>query len=247
MYLSKITFSRQYLAAMVRHFRKGLFHEHQMIWDLFAADKHAKRDFLYYREDDPKSPDTFPFYYLLSERKPASHRPELIIQTQSYAPQLKAGDCLHFSLRANATKMVDIASPSSNPVYKRKGIIEAKVHAYKTKFPEPKDRPAKARLHHEAGEEWLARQSEKAGFKLMNLMVENHQFHQMKKPKKANKPQGNRQCFSSIDFKGQLQVTQPECFLETCFYARDQHTQQLIAGFGRSKAFGCGLMLIRRV
>ena len=41
--------------------------------------------------------------------------------------------------------------------------------------------------------------------------------------------------FSSIDFTGVLRVTEPARFLE-----------KLGHGFGKAKAFGCGLMLLRR-
>jgi CRISPR system Cascade subunit CasE len=42
--------------------------------------------------------------------------------------------------------------------------------------------------------------------------------------------------FSRLDFQGVLRVDDPARFLT-----------RLAAGFGRSRAFGCGLMLIRRV
>ena len=41
--------------------------------------------------------------------------------------------------------------------------------------------------------------------------------------------------FSVLDLEGELEVTDPALFLRS-----------LAAGFGRAKAFGCGLMLIRR-
>ena len=40
---------------------------------------------------------------------------------------------------------------------------------------------------------------------------------------------------SNLDFEGQLEVTDPVVFLE-----------KVKAGFGPQKAFGCGLMLLRR-
>ena len=41
--------------------------------------------------------------------------------------------------------------------------------------------------------------------------------------------------FSVLDFEGVLEVTDPMRFLAA-----------LVNGFGRARAFGCGLMLIRR-
>jgi CRISPR system Cascade subunit CasE len=238
MYLSKIEFSPSYLHEMVKHLRKGLFHEHQMIWELFPNDKQAKRDFLYCRNDQYKAKSAFPFYYVLSARKPDNNKPEFIVQSQPFSPQLKQGDNLQFSLRTNAVKMVRVSENSKQ--YKRKGVVEAKVAYYKREIKDSKDMPPSAHIHYEAGNEWLIRQGEKCGFQVKNLLVENHQFHKIKKPKVS----AHRQ-FSSLDLRGQIQITNSELFIEKCFFERDQQGQ-LIAGLGRSKAFGCGLMLIRR-
>ena len=85
--------------------------------------------------------------------------------------------------------------------------------------------------HYEAGEEWLGKQGERCGFLVKNLIVENHQFHKVRKPKDPNLRQ-----FTSIDFHGQIQVTEPQKFIDIA----------LFNGLGRSKSFGCGLLLIRR-
>ena len=50
-------------------------------------------------------------------------------------------------------------------------------------------------------------------------------------PRAAGKPA----VFGVVDFSGVLQVRDPACFLA-----------RLTQGFGRARAFGCGLMLIRR-
>jgi CRISPR system Cascade subunit CasE len=47
---------------------------------------------------------------------------------------------------------------------------------------------------------------------------------------------GGAAVFGVLDMSGALEVTDPERFLT-----------KLAQGFGRGKAFGCGLMLIRRV
>jgi CRISPR system Cascade subunit CasE len=50
------------------------------------------------------------------------------------------------------------------------------------------------------------------------------------------KSKGTGAMFSSINLSGSLTVEKPETFIES-----------LARGVGRSKAFGCGLMLIRRI
>ena len=227
MYLSKIEFSPAHLDEMVKILSRGLYFEHQMIWDLLPENKDTNRDFLY-RRDDSKH---LPFYYLLSAREPVKSDSRFSVQTQSFAPQLKAGDMLQFNLRANAVKTIKTDDASAKKI-KRRDIIEYKVDEYKNKSYKRKDMPPAAVIHLEAGNEWLKKQGERCGFELKNLMVENHQYYKIKKPGDPNKRQ-----FTSIDFLGQLQVTEPQKFIEMA----------LLNGIGRSKAYGCGLLLIRRI
>jgi CRISPR system Cascade subunit CasE len=226
MYLSKIEFSPAHLDEMVKILAKGLFHEHQMIWNILPEDKSIGRDFIYRREDSRG----LPFYYLLSVRRPDDISPNFTVQSQRFTPQLKQGDLLQFSLRANAVKTTKIDDTSKKR--KRRDIIEARADEYKKQYPDSKDRPPVAIIHHEAGEDWLKKQGVRCGFQVNNLIVENHQFHKVRKPKDPNLRQ-----FASIDFHGQIKVTDPQQFIDTA----------LFFGLGRSKAFGCGLMLIRRV
>jgi len=85
-------------------------------------------------------------------------------------------------------------------------------------------------------ENWLKAQGERLGFelaagsdRLSKLQNSAYAWHSLNgKGKKAG--------FSSIDFTGQLRVTDTEKFEQALFH-----------GIGRSKAFGCGLLMIRRV
>ncbi|NOQ77522.1 MAG: type I-E CRISPR-associated protein Cas6/Cse3/CasE [Methylococcaceae bacterium] len=85
-------------------------------------------------------------------------------------------------------------------------------------------------------ENWWKRQGERCGFELLaddlgltKLQTSSYQWHAM--PSK-----GKRAGFSSIDFMGQLQITDI-----------DKLKKALFDGIGRSKAFGCGLLMIKRV
>lgn len=85
-------------------------------------------------------------------------------------------------------------------------------------------------------ENWLKAQGERLGFELVlgsdglnKLQNSGYAWHSLNsKGKKAG--------FSSVDFTGQLRVTDTEKFEQALFH-----------GIGRSKAFGCGLLMIRRV
>ena len=84
-------------------------------------------------------------------------------------------------------------------------------------------------------ENWWKRQGERCGFELLidpsglsKLQNSTYQWHAL--PEK-----GKQAGFSSVDFTGELKVTDIERF-----------EQVLFTGIGRSKAFGCGLLMIRK-
>lgn len=81
--------------------------------------------------------------------------------------------------------------------------------------------------------DWLVAQGEKGGFQLQSesLVVENSQIHKVIKPEDPN-----HRIFTCADLLGNLQVTDAEVFTR----------EVLFKGLGRSKAFGCGLLLVKR-
>lgn len=89
-------------------------------------------------------------------------------------------------------------------------------------------------------ESWLKKQGERFGFELVvdddgltKLQNSAYIWHGLpEKTKQKDKKSG----FSSVDFTGELQITDTVKF-----------EQALFQGIGRSKAFGCGLLMIRRV
>lgn len=88
-------------------------------------------------------------------------------------------------------------------------------------------------------ESWWQRQGERCGFELAHeqnglskLQNSGYQWHGL--PQKI-KQKGDKSGFSSVDFTGELQITDIDKF---------QHA--LFNGLGRSKAFGCGLLMIKR-
>lgn len=90
----------------------------------------------------------------------------------------------------------------------------------------------------QALENWLANQGKRLGFKLgidgnglNKLQTSAYQWHGL--PTKGNK--GDKSGFSTVDFTGELQITDAVNF-----------KQALFSGIGRSKAFGCGLLMVKR-
>jgi len=223
MYLSKIALTRTSLEQIHRLRRKdGDFWEHRMVWNLFDNAPDQRRDFLYRREDPPGER---PFYYLLSLRQPVCNPVDADIQTRKFDPVLQTGDRLAFSLRANAvvTRKVD----DHGKRRRRLDIIDAE---YEARYPDPADRPPPAVIQQEAAEQWMKRQGERHGFHLDALRVSNHRYHKIRKP-----GDGNLRQFTSLDLDGLLTVEDPAVLRSALFH-----------GLGRSKAFGCGLLLVRR-
>ncbi len=206
--------------------RDILFREHQFIWNLFDNSPDQQRDFLYRREDEPGRP---PFFYLLSRRQPVQDHAGVIVQTQLFEPKIKHGDRLRFSLRANAVVTRKADDRGKRRI--RRDIIEARVDDYKARFPESANRPPPAVIHQEAAEAWMNRQGRQHGFAVDTLWTENHAFHRVRKP-----DDDNVRRFTSLDFHGEMTVQKPDVFIEV-----------LSRGLGRSKAFGCGLLLVRRL
>ena len=225
MYFSKIEFIPSQWQRMVRVLNQVLFQEHQMIWNLLPADAQATRDFLYRRDDS----QAVPFYYLLSKRRPLESSDLLTCKTLRYQPQLVVGERLQFDLRVNAVKTYKETSGVKQR--KRRDIVEAKVDFFKAQFSNPQERPSSDWIRYTAAQEWLSYQGQKGGFTLTTLSVDNWQAHTVIKPQDPN-----RRRLTSLDIKGELQVTDVESF-ETL----------LFSGLGRAKAFGCGLLLIKRV
>lgn len=143
-------------------------------------------------------------------------RPEV----KPFAPQLASGDRMAFRLRANATRSRKGAG--------RVDVVMDALHSV------PKDERAAKRneIAQREGEAWLARQGEAAGFRLLHCEVEGYTAETLPE---YRGPRKGAPRFGILETSGLLEVTEPDAFLA-----------RLAQGFGRAKAFGCGLMLIRR-
>lgn len=191
---------------------------HQLVWSLFAGDPNAKRDFLW-REDQRGT------FFILSPRPPAESA-IFTTETKAFSPELTTGDLLRFTLRANATRSMK-ASPTARG--KRADVVMAAL-----KHLSKKERTdVRSQTIFEAGQKWLCAQGQRYGFELANetssLLVDG--YTQLKILRRGERDLQ----VSLLEFSGALRVTDPACFLEN-----------LLKGFGHAKAFGCGLMLIRR-
>ena len=167
-------------------------------------------------------------FLVLSARRPEDrHALFEIDEPKAFAPALAPGDRLRFSLRANPT-----VRKSKEP-----GQRHAPRHDVVMDALRPLQDGSRAEHRMSAirkkGFDWLARQGCKAGFEIREdeLLCEGYRQHRI------DRDAGDSTLsFSSLDFEGVLKVREPDLL-----------TSAIARGFGPSKAFGCGLMLIRRL
>lgn len=197
---------------------------HRLIWALFADGGDRRRDFLW-REEGPGR------FMALSARPPIPM--DLFdIEHTAFEPVLAPGDRLGFTLRANA---VISRSPGPGQRGQRHDVVMDTLHAL------PKGARNAARLSavSEAGTAWMTRQGSVHGFTPEpGLAVDGYDRTQVERPgSAAGAGKGARPAiFGVIDLTGALRVHDPARFVAA-----------LATGFGRARAFGCGLMLIRRL
>ena len=192
---------------------------HHLVWSLFADGPDRRRDFLW-REMERGA------FLILSARQPADHHALFeVAEPKPFAPALAAGDRLHFSLRAN-------------PVVRRRATPHHRSTRHDVVMDALYAHAAGERAEHrlavirEQGFAWLERQARRAGFEVRmdDVGIDGYQQHRV-----SRKGSGLPMSFSTLDFDGMLVVREPAAFLPA-----------VVRGFGASKAYGCGLMLIRR-
>lgn len=175
------------------------------------------RDFIY--RCDERSPQDM---LVVSKQEP-DNLDWVQIRTKPYQPQLEAGDKLSFKVCVNPA--VDIKQEGS----KKSKRVDAIYHAIQN-MKRNQESFVRAEIEQTKGQEWLAKRGEKFGFELNHAVVSEYQTHQVSPPKRRSIR------FSTIQMHGVLTVSSPSDFCEMLF-----------RGLGREKAFGCGLMLVKRV
>jgi CRISPR system Cascade subunit CasE len=224
MFLSRVQIklceeSLQYLDGLAKN---DSYATHQLLWNLFPDDPVAKRDFIYRAEQN----DGWPLYFVLSKRKPISSSKMFTINTRDFSPVLTVGQNLMFDVRVN-------------PVVSRK--IEGKKNgAHHDVWMDAKKKALANNLNPLETEKlkieyvvkWLLDRADRCGFSFDKdrLQITSYQQH------RAIKKSADDLLYSTIDYRGSLTVTDIEKFKYT-----------LENGIGRSKAFGCGLLLIKPV
>ncbi|QMA40903.1 type I-E CRISPR-associated protein Cas6/Cse3/CasE [Citrobacter freundii] len=154
-------------------------------------------------------------FFVLSQDQPVASA-IFDVQTRPFAPALSAGQTLRFSLRANPT--VCKGGKRHDLLMEAKRQLKAQGDSREIWL-----------YQQQAALNWLTRQGEQNGFTLREGSVEAYRQQQIRREKSRQLIQ-----FSSVDYTGVLVVNVPALFL-----------QRLEQGFGKSRAFGCGMMMIK--
>lgn len=260
-YLSKITFKStltakrlfveeqispqgQNLSANEGAKTKSPYRVHQALWQLFDLPAGSDRPFLY-REYERGSQT---FYYVLSTLKPNLDHPFFNVQTKEFNPSFFDGQRLAFELRANpvATLKDDNGKSSRHDV-----LMLAKKSIMAQGFD---DAYSIDQAMFEAGVDWMTSKARMQAWGVVihsNLELSAYTQHRLRRTKEDlheqkksdNKNHSDNKTsntknkpiqFSSLDYEGALEIQDASLFYE-----------QMIKGFGKQKAFGCGLMLVR--
>lgn len=224
---------------------------HRIVWMLFqetpdaggSGNWRASVDgdgFLWRDEGDGR-------YLVLSRKRPTdSHGLFDLDEPKEFAPSLAIGDRLRFVLRANPTIAIKAEGGKGKPDEKarRRGkrvdvVMHALRHVPETDWDAKTGRAfERDRLVTRTASDWLDRQGERAGFRRdpdAPFIADNYTQVQIERRSGYRNQKGRPAGISVVDLEGHITVTDPAAFLA-----------KLPLGFGSAKAFGCGLMLIRR-
>jgi CRISPR system Cascade subunit CasE len=169
-------------------------------------------------------------FYLLGPR-PVAESPYFAIETKPFEPRLAAGDQLAFDLRVNATVARKVGVTGEGvPIRKRVDVTMDRMVAEEHKArdevtPRAQRRERTAEV---AARDWLDRQGERNGFRVIASRLASYRVEILPR-------RGDSARIGVCELRGLVEVVDADEFLK-----------RLLKGFGHAKAFGCGLMLIRR-
>jgi CRISPR system Cascade subunit CasE len=197
----------------------------QRRWDRAAPERQGRAPFLWREADKGRR------YYLLGPQ-PVENSPYFEIETKSFGLAPSPGDRLAFDLRVHATVDRKVGeTPEGRAVRQRIDIAMDALRAEEHLRPEEKINRAgrRAPAAETAAREWLKAQGARNGFRLLAMGLAAYRVERVPRGR------GKAARLGVFDVAGLLETTEPNLLAE-----------RVRKGFGRAKAFGCGLMLLRR-
>ncbi len=194
---------------------------HGLVWSLFSDADKRDRDFLYRDKGDGS-------YIVVSERTPSDPHGLWHVETKQYDPVLTAGDRLGFILRVNP--VISVFRHGQKRGLRADAIMHAKSQL---------DAGARSSFTSDDAQavalDWLVKRGPSIGAQFERNLCTATGYRQVRIPR-AN--QRHPIEFSEINFEGVLAVNDPAKLKAALFKGE---------GLGKAKAYGCGLMLVRRI
>ena len=239
MYFSVITPEERLLRQAAHELAQSSYAEHQWLWKFFPSSEDQTRDFIFRRHEL----EQMPRFYVVSHRPPIAFSEAWQVQSRIYDPQLQEGQRLSFQLRANPviTKKNEAGKSQRHDVVMqaKKQLLAEHGLSKEAKWADWKDESSKPLLYELVQKhcaEWFDGVAKRNGFEIVRTDEDEPQLQvDAYEQNKAGKRDHNI-CFSAVDFSGELLVTNSELFQLALFN-----------GLGHAKAFGCGLLLVRRI
>jgi len=224
MYLHKISFNNKPLSGYGKA-DQDIYSLHQKIWAVVSQNKNQKRKFLCRVEYDAYQ--NIKFIYVLAPNQIAAQGNMMVDVSPKFQPQLANRENLYFKLRANP-----IIKRKENGKAKEYSIVMDAKHQFKKNGQRYLERFSMDELIHTVGIKWLVRKGKQHGFsvKQFDVKIDNYREYLVKAAEKDNF------MLRTLDFEGKLNIVDA-----------GQFKTALFNGIGSAKAFGCGLMLVRRV
>ncbi|NKN38470.1 type I-E CRISPR-associated protein Cas6/Cse3/CasE [Agrobacterium sp. a22-2] len=217
---------------------------HQLLWTLMPqamqqagkpgrADGGEKAAFLWREAEQLNS------WYLLGPM-PRDDSPFFTVEPKPYGLALQAGNRLSFDLVANATVNRLVDPEKGRDGRKRCDVVMDALKAQERATGTTGDRAARRQsVAAEALAGWLAEQGGRNGFALNGFDLVSYRTVEIDRPRVGRgraSPAKKGPLMGVGRMRGLITVTDPAAF-----------AAKVATGFGRAKAFGCGLMLLRQV
>jgi len=213
--------------AAAHDWAQGAYEQHQWLWRFLPAPPGSVRQFLFRRRDV----DGLPRFYVVSPAAPVAPTPHWQVASKAYTPELEAGEWLHFDLRANpVVTQRDAAGRATRHdvvMQEKTRLLRERGLARWADWTTP-ERPALADLVQRCGSAWLLARADRLGVAFDEALLRADGYEQ-------HRGKGAALRLSSIDLSGRLRVRDPQALRRALF-----------EGVGHAKAFGCGLLLVRR-
>lgn len=221
---------------------------HRLIWSLFGDADGVARDYLWREDVRRGGPRT---WYTLGPNLPLNSHNLFDVQSKPFSPDLRQGDRVSFTLRANATKAVK-EHPGDRKRGVRRGVVGQRARVLREEAgPDAHGGDIRRRAEEEAPLEWMQRQGGRDGFRVASYEPDADAFGFGFDDEEDEAPLFRVTSCTMLDvprtrdrddiwlevseIEGTLVVEDPSTFLAA-----------VSRGFGRGRAFGLGMMMLRR-